>query len=419
MKGASAQYLSLPFTSAIGFFRDKVALPTQAWDDLWQGMHSRAFVVAGATRADLLLDMRSAVDRAISKGTTLADFRHDFDSIVDRYGWAYKGNRNWRSAVIYDTNLSVAYAAGHHKAMTDPAVLAVRPYWRYLPSSAANPREEHRRWYNLILPHDDPFWKTHRPPNGWGCHCGLGSVSEREFARLRKEEAGGRYPIHSQAPTPEDYDYVDRKTGVVTQVPVGIDPGWDYNPGAAAWGAQQSKKAMGEFDAMKGDVWEQLTSGNYATYGLPGPLAADQALKKLGPPQESTAAVSAALADLFDGPEKIYTVTSDGFRYDVLVNAEALAKHMDLDQAQYVPLLPEALGDPQEIWLRFEKHRASGRVVLSQRAIKALKTEDGQTLTVIADARNGMLESLEVQQISDWEALNKQRVGTLIYKKAN
>jgi uncharacterized protein with gpF-like domain len=94
MKGASAQYLSLPFTSAIGFFRDKVALPTQAWDDLWQGMHSRAFVVAGATRADLLLDMRSAVDRAISKGTTLADFRHDFDSIVDRYGWAYKGNQN-------------------------------------------------------------------------------------------------------------------------------------------------------------------------------------------------------------------------------------------------------------------------------------------------------------------------------------
>ena len=31
------------------YFRDKVNMPTRRWNDLWQGQHARAFVVAGAT----------------------------------------------------------------------------------------------------------------------------------------------------------------------------------------------------------------------------------------------------------------------------------------------------------------------------------------------------------------------------------
>ena len=40
--------LALPFAQAIEFFRAKLDLPTDAWDDIWQEAHDRAFVVAGA-----------------------------------------------------------------------------------------------------------------------------------------------------------------------------------------------------------------------------------------------------------------------------------------------------------------------------------------------------------------------------------
>jgi len=168
MATPSAEYLNLPFTEAINFFRDKVNLPTEKWDDLWGGMHSRAFVVAGATKAELLADLRGAVDNAISKGTTLAQFRKDFDQIVAGHGWQYKGNRGWRTATIYNTNLSVAYSAGHYAERMNPAVLAVRPWWKYLPSSSAHKRVEHMQWYGIVLRYDDPWWQTHTPPNGWG-----------------------------------------------------------------------------------------------------------------------------------------------------------------------------------------------------------------------------------------------------------
>jgi uncharacterized protein with gpF-like domain len=229
MDSPSAKYLSLPFSDAIGFFRGKLDVKTERWDDLWRGMHSRAFMVAGANKTELLADLRQAVDKAISQGTTLAEFRRDFDDIVAKHGWSYKGNRGWRTALIYNTNLSVAYSAGHYSQMTDPAVLAVRPYWKYRPSSSAHRRIEHMQWYGIVLRHDDPWWETHYPPNGWGCKCGVTSMSNREYERTKDK-------LRTEAPDEGTYGYLNKKTGEVSQVPRGIDPGWDYNPGQAAWG---------------------------------------------------------------------------------------------------------------------------------------------------------------------------------------
>jgi uncharacterized protein with gpF-like domain len=165
----SAKYISLPFDVAIAYFRAKIRMPSATWSQIWQEMHTRAFTVAGAMKDDLLADLQKAVDKAISEGTTLDEFRKDFDKIILKSGWQYKGTRAWRTAVIFNTNLSTAYSAGHWKQMTDPDVLSVRPYLRYIASSSKEPREEHMAWYNVVLPADDPWWDTHYPPNDWGC----------------------------------------------------------------------------------------------------------------------------------------------------------------------------------------------------------------------------------------------------------
>ena len=91
----------LPFQEAIDFFRQKVRLPSRTWTELWEGMHSRAFVVASAMKDDLLSGFQAAVLKGIEEGTTLNEFRKDFDSIVKRHGWSYKGGRGWRSSVIF------------------------------------------------------------------------------------------------------------------------------------------------------------------------------------------------------------------------------------------------------------------------------------------------------------------------------
>ena len=224
---ASAAYMNLPFDAAIAFFRAKLNLPVETWDEIWAAMHGRAFTVAGAMEADVLESFRVAVDKAISTGSTLGEFKKDFNRIVEKTGWGFNGSAAWRAAVIYNTNVTVAYQRGHWLAMTDPDVVKVRPYLRYVKSSSADPRPEHMRWANLVLPWDDPWWDTHYPPNGWGCKCGVVSMSEREVQRMVDSGVN----VARTAPEIEYYDYDDKARDRIIQVPKGIDPGWDYNVG--------------------------------------------------------------------------------------------------------------------------------------------------------------------------------------------
>ncbi|WP_035056260.1 phage minor head protein [Desulfuromonas sp. TF] len=212
-----------PFGAAVDAIRAKVDIPTAKWDDLWKEEHAAGFMVAGAMEADLLADFRAAVDKAISQGTTLEEFQKDFDAIVERYGWSYNGGRNWRSEVIYATNIRTTYQAGRWDQLTDPETLRFYPYLEYRRTSSLEPRSEHLRWNGIILPADHPWWKTHYPPNAWGCKCKVFSAGKRDLARAGKS-----------GPDEAPEIVIDPATGA----PEGIGKGWDYNVGEARKSAQ-------------------------------------------------------------------------------------------------------------------------------------------------------------------------------------
>lgn len=262
--GISAGF-DLPFTEQISFFRAKLNLPTERWDDIRHAQHDRAFVVAGATKADLLADLRAAVDKAIATGTTLETFRKDFRKIVaDRgwQGWTGEGTPAgfaWRTRVIYETNLRSSYAAGRWMQLTDPDFQKLMPYWEYKHSdSVLHPRPLHLSWNGLTLLATHPFWRTHFPPNGWGCRC-------RVVARMKPLDNAITIP-------PEDWQRIDDDTGV----PLGIDKGWAYAPGASM---------RDELQAMVSRKLEQLPAP------LADALAADAA-RVLNRSPELAAAIS-------------------------------------------------------------------------------------------------------------------------------
>ncbi len=229
---ASEEHARLPFNEQIDFFRSKLNMPTQAWTDIWHDQHDRAFVVAGAAHADLVKDLRAAVDSAIADGTTLATFRKSFDDIVAKHGWSYKGGRNWRTQVIYSTNVRTSYAAGRYRQMKD--ISSRRPYWRYRHSHASDdPREQHLAWDGMILMHDDPWWDTNYPPGGWGCKCYVEALSARDLERLNKSGPDTAPPLKMRTVTVGAHGPSPR----VVEVPEGIDPGWAYAPGQSVYRA--------------------------------------------------------------------------------------------------------------------------------------------------------------------------------------
>jgi hypothetical protein len=212
------------FQEQIDFLRRKLNLPSESWRDIQSAAHDRAFVVAGATKADLLHDLRKAVDQAV-KGGSIGEFRKNFAEIVAKHGWTgwtgegTKAGEAWRTRVIYQTNLMTSYAAGRRAQLLDPDLVERRPFWRYVHNdSVTHPRPQHKRWgdMKLTLRHDHPFWETHFPPNGWGCKC-------RVVAVAAPGDGDGTEP-------PEGWAQTDPATGA----PVGIDEGWGYAPGARA-----------------------------------------------------------------------------------------------------------------------------------------------------------------------------------------
>jgi len=217
-----------PFKFQVAAFRLRLAelKATTGWDkEVWQAEHDRAFMVAGAIRADVLADLAAAVDKAISQGTTLETFRKDFRKIVAEKGWQIspagqgtKGGEAWRTKVIYKTNLSTSYAAGRFAQLKQGGY----PFLVYRHGAAIEPRVQHLAWDGLVLPADHPFWRTHCPPNGWGCTCYITGARSKEAARRVGGDPAKSLPDGWQAPDP--------KTGA----PVGIDRGWDYAPGASA-----------------------------------------------------------------------------------------------------------------------------------------------------------------------------------------
>ena len=212
-----------PFAAQVAFFRARLGnmVPTERWDDIDREAHDAAFVVAGATKADLLADLAAAVDRSISEGQSLEAFRSDFREIVSRRGWhnwtgeGTVAGEAWRTRVIYTTNARTSYAAGRRAQIREGGFA----YRVYRHGGSHEPRPQHLGWDGLTLPSDHPFWDSHAPPNGWGCSCyELGARSERGAQRL-----GGR----PDKALPEGWNDTLPRTGA----PPGIDRGWDYAPG--------------------------------------------------------------------------------------------------------------------------------------------------------------------------------------------
>lgn len=208
--------LGRPVPEALAALRTRLArlVPTERWTDLQREAHDRAFVVAGAQSAELLTDLAAAVDQVIAQGRGLEDFRRDFKQIIEARGWSgWTGDgsptgRAWRTQVIYQTNLATTYAAARREQ------LAGLRWWIYRHSHLSRePRAEHLAWDGRIVAATDPWWDTHYPPNGWGCRCYVTGAPTLAAARL----LGGRVVGAPTAP--------DDTTG--------IDPGWDYAPGAS------------------------------------------------------------------------------------------------------------------------------------------------------------------------------------------
>ncbi|WP_420011269.1 phage minor head protein [Tateyamaria sp.] len=226
---------------ALEYFRSKGFAPPDSrfsYRDWWGASHARGFVVAKAMQDDILQDIRGALDQALSEGRTMEQFRDEIEPVLRRKGWW--GRRTLtdpltgetrvvqlgsarRLQVIFDTNMRTAYAAGRWVRIqrTKDAL----PYLQYIQLQRVEAREAHRPFHEMVVPVDHPWWATHFPPNGYFCACLTRQLSGAAVKR--------RKLTVTTDPPADTVPWTDNRSGRVVDVPTGITPGFESNPGAA------------------------------------------------------------------------------------------------------------------------------------------------------------------------------------------
>lgn len=240
---AFAQIQKLTPEGAVEYLQARKKItPTFGWQDLRQEEHAQQFTISRLTSADLLASLQDMITKSVQGDLSRRDFGRDAKQLLADAGW-------WgtsevvdpatgeilkttfdakRLKLIFDTNTRQAHAAGQWERFQ--ASKRTHPYLRYITKRDERVRAAHRAWDNVTLPVDDAFWNSHSPPNGWHCRCRVVAVNQADF---EKGTTPNGEPMVKQPPEVMLKDWLNRRTGEVVRVPVGIDPGFGFNAGKA------------------------------------------------------------------------------------------------------------------------------------------------------------------------------------------
>ncbi len=257
-----------PPKEVLDYFRNKDQKLGFSWQDTWREEHIGSFTVAKAMSLDIQREIYTMVDKAIAQGIPFEQFKKDLVPKLQKLGWwgetvvtdPLTGEKKrvnitpHRLRLIYETNISIAYAAGRWEKIW--RTKAMLPYLAYQLGASREHRQDHREWAGLVLPVTHEFWQTHYPKNGWGCKCWVRQITRSEYAKLQKNGiASGEFtqqldsngvptgkvvpeiiPMKTEPPPIQMIDWTNRRTGATYSIPKGIDPGFGMN-----WGMRGGK----------------------------------------------------------------------------------------------------------------------------------------------------------------------------------
>ena len=205
--------------------------------------------------------------------------------------------------------MNTARAQAHYK--NAKANAEDRPYWQYDALQDGRTRPHHAAMDGLVFRHDDPFWDSHYPPNGFNCRCRVRAFTEDDLKERDLKVTSGNEHLRQV----DQQVGVDKRTGEVIKRPatefrhgdrvMTPDPGWNYNPGATATRDLQAVEirkmernlAQGEGKLVRSSITEGLGSKPFRNFinktnaadGEVYPVAAvsEQRAKYMGLPEQS------------------------------------------------------------------------------------------------------------------------------------
>lgn len=391
----------LPFKEAEDFFRAK------------------GLSIAGISKADVIGAVKDEILKALESGTTLEEFRKTAREIFDRGGYTEMSPH--RIDTIYRTNLQTAYQAGRYRQMTDPEVLAERPYWQYLAVMDAATRPEHAAMHGKVFPADHPFWDTWYPPNGFNCRCTVETLSESEMRREGLK-------VEREDPTGKLYEPVDPETG--NKMPAVLlmpDPGWGERGNSLAALLEKQEESIAWTAKKNQPGWKEagrprereIPEEDYKTAPLKEPSRADYLERGLTAKQALDEIERVYRREMGISPKQKEAILKDPLGEGMKTDIQGLAhmlRNAEQRRERYLRYLRPTIEDPYEIWLT-EYETPGGQTKFRKRYI-GLFADPAERTSLVVIGEQGPGHSIL------WDAfqtkkgtVDRLRAGRLIYAR--
>lgn len=413
-----AYAFGLPPEKAIEYFQSKGFKIGWDWHETLDAAHTKAFTVAKVMKADVLEDIRGALNRALVEGTTLQQFKKDLVPTLKQKGWwgeifneqtgeiAYVTPR--RLDTIYQANLQSAYMAGRYQSMQENA--RNRPYWMYISVLDGRTRPAHRALHGKVFRYDDPIWSYIYPPNGFRCRCRVTSLSAAEVAArgIKVDSSAGKLDFIETPLAQGENAMVARYRGVDEfgkEFSFSPDPGWNSNPGEAKlW--YQPPQSVKVLPGQK----------TWSDYGRPDLRQTLEGLRTPAPQLLSAGKSQAEAVEILAGSLGIEP--GQQFAWIEAADGETLLAHRDrlphmVEKRQdarerYGNYVMATLKDPYEVWL-------TGYGDGLRKQYIGVFTGKYDLQVVVKEEKDGTIVWNFMQ--ADDRRMNSHRVGTLLTKK--
>lgn len=166
-----------------------IDITVRTFEDMMLDAEKRSFVLAKVMQADILQDVKDALEKAMEDGVSFGDFKKSFREVLQRRGWEGKAdegsktlNAPWRIETIYRTNLQSALQAGRYLGQL--AVKDTRPYLQYYSVVDNRTSPVCLGLDGRVERIDSDFWNTYYPPNHFRCRARTATLSEKDLERM-------------------------------------------------------------------------------------------------------------------------------------------------------------------------------------------------------------------------------------------
>ena len=416
---------------ALAFWKDKAQLKPAEYAELTQQAKARAFAVSGLAKRDQIATVHAALQAALENGETLAAFKKRLGPLLKQKGWV--GEKAWRVANIYRTNMQSAYQAGRYTQMKKTA--EGRPFWRYMAVRDRRTRPTHLAMHGLVFRHDHEFWSTYYPPNGWQCRCTVQTLSQRQVDQR---------DLEVQTTVPRLVEAIDPVSGArLPARPLVSEPGWGGNVGQdwlqglapAETDAKLITKAAraickdgrGMFadnicapplDSIERRHIIQVDAKDILASGMPEEDYVRLFLREFG----VTDLEGSVVHNL---PGNVPVVINKDLFWDKATNKLKVTKNY---RERYVKLIARTLIDPYEVWhVPVEVAKTTGRAELRDaiRVIALFEAPDKDIGGYVAfnlirnkwQGSTAMAPKNDRSQKAIYDYLEKMRRGTLLYRR--